>query len=264
MIACKDGTVHFLWQKNYRRGYHQVSYDDGLTFSRPIEITEQLLTWRKSYDWEKFAFGPCHGIEMSSGRLLIPVWLCNSPGNAHKPSAVSTLASDDGGRHWICGDIILSDGLLINPNETVAVEMSDQSVLLNMRHAGSTRFRAISTSGDGLRNFSRPIFDQALPDPICCAGLIKTTSGEYIFSNCANISSDGKRSPRKHLTLRCSIDDCRTWKSSVEIEEIAGYSDVAASTDSKWVYCFYEKGWVHGDEHLPKELCMAKICINEI
>lgn len=264
MIACRNGAVHLFWQKNYRRGYHQISQDDGLTFSQPEEITEQLLPWRENYNWVKFAFGPCHGIEMSNGRLLIPVWLCSSQGNAHMPSVVSTLASDDAGKNWICGEIIQSDDMIINPNETIAVEKSDHSILLNIRHAGPTRFRVISTSPDGLRSFTCPVFDQALPDPICCAGLIKTPTGEFLFSNCANASADGKRAPRKHLTIRRSTDEGLTWDSALEIEETSGYSDLAVSPDGKWLYCFYEKDWVNNNEDLPEELCFAKIDISKI
>ena len=259
MIACKDGTVHLFWQINYRRGFHQISRDDGITFSQPEEITEQLLPWREVYNWEKFAFGPCHGIEMSNGRLLIPVWLCNSKGNTHKPTAVSTLVSDDGGNNWVCGEIIPSDDVVENPNETAAVEKSDHSIMLNMRHTAPTRLRAISISPDGLKGFTYPVFDQGLPDPICCAGLVKAPSGDFYFSNCAIASDDGKRAPRKHLTVRRSIDEGNTWISFLEVEEFGGYSDVAVSPDGRWLYCFYEKGWYGNDENLPHELCIAKI-----
>ena len=101
------------------------------------------------------------------------------------------------------------------------------------------------------------------PVMIACK-LVKTPSGDFLFSNCANTSTDGKRAPRKHLTLRRSINEGITWSSVVEIEEFAGYSDLAVSPDGSCVYCFYEKDWVKNDEDLPAELCIAKIDICEI
>ncbi len=262
MIACKNGIVHLFWQINYRRGFHQTSYDDGLTFSRPKEITDLLLPWRKDYKWEKFAFGPCHGIETKNGRLIIPVWLCDAPGDAHSPSVVSTLSSDDGAVSWKCGEIIESNGELINPSETIATQLSDARILLNIRHSGTVRYRAFSISNDGEKGFSKPRFDYSLPDPVCCAGLVRAQSGKIFFSNCANKSADGKSAPRNHLTVRCSVDDCKTWSSGVEIERFAGYSDVAVSPDGKWVFCFYEKRTLKGNDFFIKGLYLAKIDIN--
>jgi sialidase-1 len=253
MIAVKSGNVYFLWQEDYCRGFFQQSNDDGITFSNPVEITKNMEQFhaKRGYCWDVFAFGPCHGIELENGALLVPVWLANGGKRAHHPSVVSTIVSYDSGKTWEVGEVIYPDetsDTLKNPNESCAVQLDDGSVLLNIRHEGKTHYRAISISPDGLNNFSKPIYDRQLPDPICCGSIIKTRkplSGQqyaFAFSNCAvNPSRENNYSKvRSRLTLRLSLDNCRSWKYSRLLEERAGYSDIAFSNDNKWLYCFYE------------------------
>ena len=54
------------------------SDDDGLTWSEPEEITESV----KEPSWSYLGTGPGHGIQLGSGRLLIPCWSDGSPGPA--------------------------------------------------------------------------------------------------------------------------------------------------------------------------------------
>jgi len=262
MIACRNGLVHLLWNIDYERSFYQISRNDGLSFSEPIEITAQLLPWRKDYPWHKAVFGPCHGIELKNGRLLVPVWLCNNPERRHLPSVVSTLASDDGGVSWHCGEIIRSESesFIENLNETCVAQLSDGRVMLNMRHADPNYFRAISYSTDGLSGFTPPVLDDDLPDPICCAGLAASPNGDLFFSNCASgAPSNSPRPPRHHLTLHRSTDGGESWRCSKEIEMISGYSDIAVSNDGKWVFCFYESEWENGNVDLPHQLVVARI-----
>jgi sialidase-1 len=275
MIAAKKGRVYFLWQEDYCRGFLQYSDDDGNTFSDPVEITEYIeqFSTKRGYRWDVFAFGPCHGIELDSGALLVPVWLANGGIRAHHPSVTSTIVSYDSGKTWEVGEIIYPDVSseflegLKDPNETCAVQLDDGSVLLNIRHEGKTHYRAISTSWDGLTSFTKPIYDMQLPDPICCGSIIKAKGPIYgnqhviALSNCAvNPNRENNYSKlRVKLTLRLSLDNCRTWRYSRLLEERAGYSDVAFSNDNKWLYCFYEHD-VDGELYSqPRYLTFARV-----
>lgn len=263
MIASRDGRVHFFWQKRYREAFYQVSTDDGCTFSSPICLTPVLEQFRKKYNWTLFALGPGHGIELRNGRFVIPVWLANGEGNHHFPSQVGTLVSDDGGKTWHAGDIIQGSENPADPfacpNETQAVELSDGSVLFNMRHSGSHHVRYISVSPNGKDHFSPPCPDTTLPDSMYFGSIIRTNQpGQILFINCANRKNANKGSwaPRKWLTLRVSSDNAKTWKASKVLEEYGGYADLALSADGERYYCLYENGCLPNNID-PQRLTLA-------
>lgn len=139
-----------------------------------------IRTVPKKYNWTLFALGPGHGIELRNGRFVIPVWLANGEGNHHFPSQVGTLVSDDGGKTWHAGDIIqVSENPadpFACPNETQAVELSDGSVLFNMRHSGSHHVRYISVSPNGKDHFSPPVPTQLFLIPCASAALYAQTN----------------------------------------------------------------------------------------
>ena len=57
------------------RCFYQRSDDDGITWTRPVEITETFAAFRKDYDWKVLATGPNHSIQLQNGRLVVPVWM---------------------------------------------------------------------------------------------------------------------------------------------------------------------------------------------
>jgi sialidase-1 len=116
-IADTDGTVHFVFCLEYMRAFYMRSNDDGVSWTKPIEITKTFDRFRPEYDWRVLAAGPGHGIRLVNGRLLIPVWLSTGTGgHAHRPSVVSVIYSDDQGRSWQRGDIAIPNtSEFINP-----------------------------------------------------------------------------------------------------------------------------------------------------
>ena len=83
----KTGAVHFLFCVEYARCFYLRSDDDGQTFTKPVEITATFEQFRPEYDWKVLATGPGHGIQLTGGRLLVPVWLSTGTGgHAHRPS----------------------------------------------------------------------------------------------------------------------------------------------------------------------------------
>jgi sialidase-1 len=253
LIADRDGTVHGVFCLEYMRAFYIRSADDGLTWSTPVEITRTFEKFRPAYDWKVLATGPDHGIQLRTGRLLVPVWLSTGTGgNAHRPSVVGTIYSDDAGRTWKAGDIAVPNTEeMVNPNETVALERADGTVLLNSRNESPTHRRLITTGPDGATGWSTPFFHQELLEPICMAGLVRFSGAgdgrrnRIVFSNPHNLSrGDGKEEPgknrdRKNVSLKLSYDEGETWPVSKSVEPgYSAYSDVAV-TQNGTILCFY-------------------------
>lgn len=260
------GDVHGLFCTNYERLFYFRSTDEGETFSEPVDITHVAETYRDRYDWKVIAPGPGHGIQLSSGRLVIPMWMSTGesgefgPGyNGHRPSDLVSLYSDDHGRTWHPGPFVARTcDKWLHPNETTAVELSDGRVLFNIR-SESRNLRLIATSRDGASDWSEPEFDPALPDPICFGSLIRLRDkhgydkAPILFSNLSDLSGEKReeepfpdvritRYERRGLTIKASVDDCRTWPLVKTLEAgAAQYSDLTVAHDGS-ILCLYEQG----------------------
>ena len=263
-----SGVIHFLYCVNYERCFYTHSDDDGKTFAEPREITSTFEKFRPEYDWKVIATGPGHGIKLTkTGRLVVPVWMSLGTGrNGHHPSCVATIISDDAGKSWQAGEIAAhSSSSVPDPNETTAVELSDGRVMLNTRCESPKHRRVIESSNDGSTGWSKPVFDDALPDPICFASLVRVPHPDPAHEVClafSNPSSDsagkGLSKLRINLTVRLSFDDGKTWPASRLLDAgAAGYSDLAAGVDGT-LYCFYERGNVGASQFSTKSLCLAR------
>jgi sialidase-1 len=264
LIADRGGTVHFLFCIEYMRCFYSRSDDDGQTWSKPTAITGTFEKFRPAYDWKALASGPNHGIQLRTGRLVVPVWLSTGTGgNAHRPSVTATIYSDDAGKTWKAGDIaVTGTDEIINPNETVAVELADGSVMLNIRNESKANRRLVVVGKDGATGWSKPRFDDALKEPICMAGLVRfsgspaTDKNRLLFCNPDNLArADGKEEPgknrdRKNLSVKLSYDEGKTWAVNKVVEPgWSAYSDLAV-TPRGTVLCFYgraEKPHFAGD-----------------
>ena len=191
------------------------------------------------------ATGPGHGIQLVSGRLIVPVWLSTGTGgHAHRPSCVAVIYSDDHGKTWQRGDIVVRDPDLANHSETIAVQLVDGKVMFNIRHEGKSHLRAMSVSADGATRWSKPKLDEALPEPVCMASIIRFPMystfdpPRLVFVNPNNATSR----ERKNVSARLSSDDGKTWAAAKTIEPgPSGYSDLAVTTKGT-ILCFYERG----------------------
>ena len=262
-----SGTVHFLYCVNYDRCFYMRSDDDGRTFSQPVEITAAFETLQPKYDWKVIATGPGHGIRMTSGRLVVPVWMSLGTGpNGHHPSCVATIYSDDDGKNWHAGQIVVDNTPgRPNPNETTIAQLEDGRVMLNIRNESPKNRRLVTTSPSGAAGWSEPKYDDALFDPICFASLLAIPGkGQLLFCNPDSSASGGKSlgKPRKNLTIRLSDDGAKTWAISKVIEPgISGYSDLAASPDGSTIYCLFERAGLKGNMFHTQFLSLAKFPI---
>ncbi|MRG44667.1 exo-alpha-sialidase [Chitinophaga sp. SYP-B3965] len=241
-IVDKDGTIHLLYQRDYAKAYYTSSKDDGKTWSEAIDITYAFDAFKPEYDWKVLAPGPGHSIQLTNGRLLVPVWLANpvktTPRRAHAPSCIATIYSDDLGKTWKRGAIIADNSTEFkNPSETMAIQLKDGRVMVNIRNVTEKRRRGISYSADGISNWTKPTFDEGLFEPICMA-TINRLGSDLLFIN--PDSQDTARNNRRNLTAKISHDEGQTWPVKKVINPGAsGYSDVAVGPDGT-IYCLYE------------------------
>lgn len=249
-IADRGGSVHMIYCVEYARAFYMRSGDDGVTWSRPVEVTRAFDAFRTTIDWKVLAAGPGHGIQTRQGRLIVPVWLSLGEGtNAHGgATSSSVIYSDDGGRTWRAGDIAFPQaaGQQLG-GEPIAVELPDGRVMLNARNSGKENRRLVSISADGAHKWSKPYFDRALIEPGCMGSLARHPKG-ILFSNPYNLErSDGPAEPgtrrdRKNVSVQFSTDGGKTWPVRRAIEPgWSGYSDLAVDAGGK-IYCFYEHG----------------------
>jgi len=153
-----------------------TSTDDAATFSKPVDITGTFERCRDEYEWKVIATGPGHGTQLDNGRLIVPVWLSDGTGgHAHRPSIVSVIYSDDHAKTWQRGDVVVRHPELKNPSETLAVQLSDGRVMLNIRNESSEHRRAVSYSNNGATGWTAPVFHNELVEPVCMGSMTRLT-----------------------------------------------------------------------------------------
>jgi len=203
------------------------STDDGLTWSEPINITTA-----KKQEWWLFAPAPGHGITLDDGTLVFP-----SQGRDKTGLPFSNITySRDGGKTWTT-----SAPAYNNTTECMAAQLSDGSIMLNMRdnrnrgNSAENGRRICVTTDLGATWTEHPTSRSALIEPTCMAGLLKHVyikDGQersiLLFSNPESCYT------RDHITLKASYDDGMTWTSSVLLDEYSGrgYSCLTSVNDS--------------------------------
>jgi sialidase-1 len=258
------GRTLFVFCVEYMRCFIMESTDGGATFSKPREITAafEAFRTRDDYAWRVLATGPGHGAQLSSGRLVVPVWLSTADGsNAHRPSVCGTIYSDDGGKTWQAGSIAAGrNDNVPNPSETAVVEVAPGKVMLSIRNESPRNRRAFVWGSDGATGWSKPEFDEALWEPVCMASILRLPDGALAFSNPASLDPLPNRPnavnrQRHKLGIRVSRDQGRTWSQPLPLQPgPSAYSDIALAANGD-LLCFYE----HGDRGPYEAMTVARI-----
>ena len=226
------------------------SEDDGETWVEPKEITEDV----KKPSWTWYATGPCHGIQLANGRLVIPCDHVEGTDRDYSKSAHShVIYSDNHGQTWKIGGVTQA-----GTNECVVVQTINGSINLNARNYVGDKRRAYAWSYDNgdtfpAKRFQIPFnstildfrvdfgWDDKLIEPICQGSMIRFTDAKshdknrILFSNPASTN-------RERMTIRISYDECHSWNDGkVLYEGPSAYSDLCIVSDMT-VGCLYECG----------------------
>lgn len=264
--ADKDGAVHWLYAVDFQKVYYVKTDDKGAKQGDAVDITATFEKFRDEVDWKVVAPGPGHGIQLDSGRLVVPVWLSDGKeGIGLQAAAVSTIFSDDGGKTWDRGEIVAKHFTLENtktgtpielPSEGAIAQAADGTVILNIRNKALKGQRAQATSKDGATGWSEAGFVDGLMEPICQGSLTSVGDKGVVFANPANMIM------RKSLTARLSTDGGKTYPASYVIDDgIAGYSDLASDGES--VFVVYERGAAPSDRD-PEAIAFTSFSAGEL
>ncbi|MEV5356632.1 sialidase family protein [Streptomyces sp. NPDC052693] len=230
-----------------RTPHLQYSDDDGRTWSRPRDLSDQILPG----DWNSwYATGPVHGVQLTrgehAGRLVFGVNTETWNGSRVSANHAALVVSDDGGDHWRIGATdtwpIEEDGTFRQkPSEVTLTERADGALLVSGREQDGTDLghRAQTVSTDGGDSFATPF--RALPDfytPQVQGATLRL--GDRML-----LSAPADPDRRRTMTVRSSYDGGRTWESvdrgTVVTTDWSGYSDMAA-VDGSTVGLLYEGG----------------------
>jgi len=250
-VVDSKGVIHLLYQRDYSSAYQILSNDDGKTWSQAEDITYVFEKFKPTYPWKVLAPGPGHALQLANGRIVVPVWMANpekmEANRAHRPSCIATIYSDDFGKTWNNGEIIADNNPdFVNPSESMAVQLHDGRVMMNIRTETSVHLRGVSYSPNGGSNWTKPSFNKGLYEPVCMASIIslkeKNKDGSHLLLF-VNPDSEGinTKTPRQNLTAKISKDEGETWTVKKVLDSgFSGYSDIATGPDGK-IYCLYEK-----------------------
>ena len=218
-----------------RRVYIMNSIDEGLSWSKPIEITDKV----KKPNWTWYATGPVHGIQIregsKKGRMIIP---CDHIEANTKKYYSHIIYSDDGGSSWNIGGITPQDEV----NECSVAEIGKGKLILNMRNYDRTQMnRKISLSNDYGESWGNIYDDKALIEPICQASILRYSFKGFGRNHLLFINPADKNK-RLNMTLRLSNDLGRTWKGEFILHEgPSAYSDITKLRNGN-VGCLFEAG----------------------
>lgn len=242
--------------KTYERFWVSKSTDGGLSWS---DYKETVISGTPDHWTIQNNTTPGIGIQLKNqkdpsknGRLIMPANRA-SLNNGENEFRAHILISDDYGDTWRVG--ALED--YIGANESVAVELSDGTIVYNCRNQGGKpeNRRIQSISHDGGETLMGSAAVDTLYDPICHAGFAAATVGdcEYIFFTAPSgelgerfkaFGTPQRWGRREALMLYASNDGGKTYKAIKQVSEngvFAAYSAVCP-IDGEKLLCAWESG----------------------
>ncbi len=214
------------------------SSNDGVNWSAAKEITAST----KQSNWTWYATGPGNGIQLKSGRLVVP---CDHKVAGTHAYYSHVIYSDDDGEAWKIGGSAGPE-----TNESAVVQLADGSLLLNMRSYAGQHHRAIALSHDGGLTWSPVRLDPALIEPVCQASFIRYTLAHEAGRNRLLFSNPADTARRDRMTIRLSYDEGKTWPvARLVYEGPSAYSSLAVLRDGT-IGLLYERGTANPYEEI--------------
>jgi len=236
--------------------YITHSDDDGLTWSKPVDISRQVkpphvLNANSPGTMIQLQNGPHKGRVVGSLWMTVPTKDAKNPKggkkgkkkknnrNASRTWQIQAIYSDDLGKTWKRTPPLKDVSGKGYPNECQIVEASNGDLVIISRNQGGDTFRKKAISHDSGVTWSNVDIDKALPSVACMGGLVrgpKKPDGSWDL-----YASFPSNKGRKDGQIAISTDHGKTWQiKKIVKREYFGYSDLAISGDGKTLLCLYE------------------------
>lgn len=224
VVLPSSGKIVLPFCRNNTQIFLTSSTDNGETWTSPV-----LLENAVDPSWKWVGTGPPASIVLSgSGRIVTPCYhttLFHSDGEI---SRSHVMFSDDDGVTWSIGGSLPS---LHWTNECEAVDLGNNTVLINARSFISHRLQSIST--DGGLTFG-DVEDTPIPEPVegCEMSTIRHAASGRLFLSGPTVESIY----RSHMSLWTNASptgDASAWSPVALIDSgPAGYSALAVLPDA--------------------------------
>ncbi|XP_062843844.1 sialidase-4 [Trichomycterus rosablanca] len=204
--------------KNLTRLCYVYSQDDGETWSPAIDLTKTVIgdTIKK---WATFALGPGHGIQLKSGRLVIPAYAYHIDckhcfGKKCKTTAHSfCFHSDTHGKKWHFGEPV--PGPQCVECQLVSVDEEDGTNILycNARSALGFRVQALSFDNGTIFQNGQLVHKLLEPRNGCHGSVIGFPAPIHLHHNCPDFDppSLATKPSEKFLTPTWVVYAHPTW-----------------------------------------------------
>lgn len=214
--------------KAARTVWVSFSYDAGLSFSEPREITQQV----KPANWTWYATGPGHGLRLTSGRWVVPCCHAVAATTTHDdPVRSHIIVSEDCGVTWQVGGIVD----VPRSSECGVAEVRPNEVYLDFRHDEAPNNRGGAYSTDGGTSFVWRRLHEHLTDPGCRGGVTSGVDPNHVWL------SHALGPKRRDLVLEHSSDGGRSFRQVLLLAPgCAAYSDLVCSGNR--LLCAFETG----------------------
>ena len=211
------------------------SKDDGLTWSKPINITKQI----KDPRWTLLLNGPGKGITLKDGTIVFAAQF-QEPWNKRRARS-SIIYSKDGGKSWKIGT-----GIPYHAETTEAqiIQLKNGDIMINARISAGGR--AVFTTSDLGKTWKQHQTSGNKVLPMvrgCMASIIRCSDKDkgWNKNRLAYSAPDdmGKRR-RSHMSIRISEDEGETWGKPYLLDQITGAYSCMTMINNKYIGIIYE------------------------
>jgi len=274
VVDRETGQVWLVFTRDNQGVFATSSADDGKTWGRPRDITNDV----RPASWTRYWVGPGHGIQLrhgaKSGRLLFPSYHLHKDDQAGRLYMRShSVYSDDHGTTWKIGqgatlgksidEVVFTagwvpEGFVWAGCECLAEELHDGELYMAVRNQVRLWGRkAFARSSDGGETWTPLGLHPDVPGLKCQSGLTRVDApgepdADWLLQSGIAESHEGKG--RRNLTVFLSRDGGWNWQASKLLHEgPAAYSDLCALPNGE-VLCFYEGG----ERAYTESICVAR------
>jgi len=227
LFGDSEATIDNGTAKDTKHMFVLSSPDNGASWTAPVDISTSI----KRAGWRWCDPGPASGLQLASGRLIVPFYYSTAAG--YYPSV---MYSDDHGNTWQSSYGATNN--VAGYNECSVVQQGNGTLLMIARNGTTNPGNiGIATSSDSGVTWTAMTNSATLSDSGCEACAIRYTmpsaygKSRLLFSNPPN-ATPGARS---NVCVRVSYDEGNTWTVSKQyFAGPSGYSALAILTNGNW------------------------------